>query len=144
MIHLTLLLALTATKGSNDDRLIKAAYTEQINGINTLNPKRFAATLDPSFTQVGQTGKVLDYHQYVTEITGMLKIFKSATLKSKLGPIKYSQKTATVDYTIEGDLVGPKTSLHLVEKGQDTWKKSGKTYLQTHEVIHSLTTSPKK
>jgi hypothetical protein len=138
MSRFAILLALTlsALAQANDDSIVRRQYDEQAAAVNTSNPKRIFATMDPSFTQVTDTGKNVKFAEYKKGLGQLFAAFKSGTMKFKLSPITYVHGTAIVDYDVEGDLTTRNgMKFHDVERGRDTWKKVGGTYLQVHEVI---------
>jgi len=142
---LFVLAAAAASAFASDDQLIRHQYDEQAAAVNTDNPKRLFATISPSFTQMDQSGKTYDFATYKKGLGQLFAGIKSGTIKFKLGPITYSHGTATVDYTIDGELVsaaGPR--FHDSEQGRDTWKKVGNTYLEIHEVVKSSKLTPVK
>jgi len=139
---LFVLAAISAAALASDDHLIRHQYDEQAAAVNTDNGKRLFATMDPSFTQVDQNGKTLNFAAYKKGLEPMFTAIKSATIKFTLGPIKYAHGTATVDYSVDGVLTVQGQKVHDSEQGRDTWKKVGNTYLQIHEVIKSAKITP--
>jgi hypothetical protein len=128
---------------ANDDHLIKARYDEQVAAANSLNAKRFLATFDKSFTEVGSNGRVVRYPEYSATMEGTFNQVKSAKFNLKVGSIKYAHGTAVANYSLQGDFWGRNGNrLHIVEKGRDTWKKIGGTYKLMYEVVISSTATP--
>ena len=146
MTRSILILALTVTAAvakANDDALIRRQYAEQMAAVNTSNERRLLATIDRSFTQVETSGKTITMGEYSRGLTSLFAAFKSGSMKYKIGAVKYSHGTATVDYQLEGDLITRRgLKMHDIERGIDTWKKVGNGYLQVHEVVKFARLAP--
>lgn len=135
-LALVFALALSASAAlASDDALIKARYLDQQQGINKMDSKRFFSTLDKSFVQIDQTGKRLGYVAYRKGLMPIFQQFEKGDIKLVPVKITYGNGVATAEYALDGALIAKGGKLLVTERGVDTWKKFGSTYLLVKEVV---------
>ena len=130
-------LAVGLANGAKADNLpsgLSERYAALVKSIETVDMKSYSKFYSPDYVSIDPKGTTVKLPEYMAGVNELMKGAKKAVFKLELKKATVKGNVAEVPFDCHGKIFSPKGVVSFHEVGTDTWKKTGKVWMEIKTV----------